>query len=270
MKGTSRILTVSEKRYKSQHLAQRISAKQHRNKSADSITTIMDKLPVTNNAVGAPESKKENILETGAGLVQDFGPPKRLCAHLNAFHSYVSEPGRHVEANHYCAHLNEDVRQCILYDSPEPNARLIGIEYMIKPHLYEQLDAEERKLWHSHVFEVKSGMLIMPAPKGVPNAAWEIAETKEMEEVVILYGKVYHLWQTDRGDKLPLGEPQLMTSFTAKDQFDFEKSVGDRDRRFGVKSSQKAEKRAYIKEPEIHPDADYAWKKDGSGGQSAG
>lgn len=221
----------------------------------------MDSIPTTNNAKGAPESTKETILETGASMAQNFDPPKRLCAHLNAFHTYASEPGRHVEANHYCAHLNEDVRQCILYDSDKPNARLIGIEYMIKPHLYETLDPAERKLWHSHVFEVKSGMLIMPTPALTPNSVWEIAETKEMEEVVVLYGKVYHLWQTDRGDTLPLGEPQLMTSFTAEGQFDFEKVVGERDKRFGVDSKVKAEKRKHIVEPEIHAAADWAWKQ---------
>jgi len=124
---------------------------------------------------------------------------------------------------------------------------------MISPRLYETLDQEERRLWHSHVFEVKSGMLIMPRPAGVPEAVWEVAENKEMEQVTILYGKVYHLWQTDKGHKLPLGEPQLMTSFTDKDQFDFEKMVGDRDRRFGEDHKHKAQVREYIKEPTIHP-----------------
>ncbi|EME85729.1 uncharacterized protein MYCFIDRAFT_101627, partial [Pseudocercospora fijiensis CIRAD86] len=97
----------------------------------------------------------------------------------NAFHVYANEPSRTSEAKHYCAHVNEDVRQCILNDSPAPNARLIG---------------------HSHVFEVKSGMLIMPAPAAVPNAVWEKAENAEMEDVVHLYGKVFQLWQVDRGD----------------------------------------------------------------------
>lgn len=86
---------------------------------------------------------------------------------------------------------------------------------MITPKLYATLDTDERKLWHSHVFEVKSGMLIMPQPSvAVPQSAWEMAETKEMEDVIELYGKVYHLWQVDRGDKIPLGEPKLMTSFS--------------------------------------------------------
>lgn len=192
--------------------------------------------------------------------MQSFEPPKRLCAHLNAFHAYASDPTRAVEANHYCAHLNEDVRQCLLYDSPEANARLIGVEYMIKPHLYEKLDAEERKLWHSHVYEVKSGMLIMPVPRAVPDSVWEVAENKEMEEVVVLYGKVFHLWQTDRGDELPLGTPQLMTSFTREGQLDGER-LRERDARFGVDSGRKKAVREYIPEPEIHPDADSAWKR---------
>jgi hypothetical protein len=132
---------------------------------------------------------------------------------------------------------------------------------MITAKLFETLPPEERKLWHSHVYEVKSGMLIMPGPT-VPGLqqAWEAAETKEMEEVITLYGKVYHLWQTDRGDKLPLGEPKLMTSFTADSQFDFERAVGDRDRRFRSDWKRKRELRAGIKEPKIHEDADNPWK----------
>jgi hypothetical protein len=199
---------------------------------------------------------------------------KNICAHLNAFHAYTREPSRSVQTNHYCGHVSkyahaftetlnfieetfayiavdEDVRQCLLYDSTEKNAKLIGIEYMITPKLYESLPADERRLWHSHVYEVKSGMLIMPN-NVVPAPAWELAEKKEMEQVITLYGKAYHLWQTDRGDVLPLGEPQLMTSYTADGQFDFNGQVGKRDKEFGVDSGKKKEGRADIPEPTIH------------------
>ncbi|KAF2762744.1 DUF1264-domain-containing protein [Pseudovirgaria hyperparasitica] len=209
---------------------------------------------------GEPLSTKSRVLEAGASLMQDLGPVKSICAHLNAFHAYADEPSRLVETNHYCSHLTEDVRQCLLYDSPDPKARLIGIEYMITPQLFETLEPEERCLWHSHVFEVKSGMLIMPTPRLVPTAAWEVAETKEMEQVIELYGKVYHLWQTDRGDQLPLGEPKLMTSFTNESQLDFKKLVQDRDSRFQVDHASKADQRKYIENPVIHEDADHAWK----------
>ena len=149
-----------------------------------------------------------------------------------------------------------DVRQCLIYDTPQPNARLIGVEYMISATLYKSLEPSERKLWHSHVFEVKSGMLIMPGPNGLPTRIWEEAETKEMEDVVGLYGKTYHFWQVDRGDKLPLGGPELMMSFTKdEDCPGFSELVGDRDSKFGIIWKQKKEKRAYIGEPEVHEGA---------------
>jgi hypothetical protein len=163
---------------------------------------------------------------------------------------------------------------------------------MITRDLYDTLSATEQKLWHSHVFEVKSGMLIMPGPSSGwpspqsssssspnthpagsvlrnitslvsalgPQQAWEAAETAEMEKVVHLYGKIYHLWQTDRGDELPLGEPQLMTSFTEEGQFDFERVVEERDGRFGVSHGRKRELRRGIEEPEVRGNADWAWK----------
>ncbi|KAK3988003.1 hypothetical protein QBC44DRAFT_111835 [Cladorrhinum sp. PSN332] len=216
---------------------------------------------------GTERSAKSTILETGASLTQDFTPTKNICAHLNAFHIYASDPSRPpVEANHYCGHLNEDVRQCLLYDSPGPGARLIGVEYMIKSHLYEELPEEERRLWHSHVFEVKSGMLVMPQPSAlVLTAAWEKAETAEMEEVIKLYGKVYHLWQVDRGDKLPLGQPELMTSITAEGQVPgLDKIMDERDSRFpgqAVDWRRKREIRKDLEEMEVHQDADWTWKK---------
>jgi hypothetical protein len=222
----------------------------------------MDAMPVTNKTLGEPESAMNKTLETSASATQNFGPTKHICAHLNAYHTYADAPGeRIVETNHYCGHLNEDVRQCILYDSPDPGARLIGIEYMISPRLYETLDAEEQKLWHTHVFEVKSGMLVMPKPAAIPQAAWEVAENKEMEQVVKLYGKIYHLWQTDKGDKLPLGPPKLMTSFTEWGQYDFEKLLDERDGRLGMDWRRKKEVREYIEEPQLNKNADAAWKE---------
>ena len=126
---------------------------------------------------------------------------------------------------------------------------------MITPKLFATLDSDERKLWHSHVFEVKSGMLVMPQPSPlVPQVAWEKAETAEMEDVIELYGKVYHLWQVDKGHKIPLGIPQLMTSITADSQMlNFDQVVGERDQRFGTDWKRKKEIRKDIKEPEIHP-----------------
>ncbi|RJE24712.1 DUF1264 domain protein, partial [Aspergillus sclerotialis] len=161
---------------------------------------------------GDPLTTKSRILETSAAASQDFSPVKRICAHINGFHIYASDPTRCVEANHYY------VRQCLIYDTPNSNAKLIGVEYMISPRLFMTLPPDERKLWHTHEFEVKSGMLIMPTPPGVPNAAWEVAETSEMRDLIPNYGKTYHFWQVDRGDPVPMGAPELMGSFTSDEK----------------------------------------------------
>lgn len=94
----------------------------------------------------------------------------------------------------------------------------------------------------------------MPGPDGLPTGIWEAAETKEMENVVGLYGKIHHFWQVDRGDKLPLGGAELMMSITDESQEPpgYKEAADKRDERFGVSRKQKREKRAYIPEPEIH------------------
>ncbi|KAJ5312702.1 hypothetical protein N7508_003532 [Penicillium antarcticum] len=212
----------------------------------------------TSGIPGEPRTVKSQVLETGASMVQDFTPVKQICAHLNAFHVYANDPTRCVEANHYCTHLTEDVRQCLIYDSSKTNARLIGIEYMVSPRVFKTLPADERKLWHTHEFEVKSGMLIMPAPAGVPTSVWEAAETAEMQDIAPIYGKTYHFWQVDRGDIVPMGPPQLMGSFTSEESVKAAKPggldelLGDRDGLYGVDYRQKAKKREGIEAVEKH------------------
>lgn len=132
------------------------------------------------------------------------------------------------------------------------------MEYMISRELWEGLDPEEQKLWHSHDYEVHSGMLIMPNPT-VPDAVWSVAERKEMESVVGLYGKTFHFWQIDRGDELPLGMPELMMSYTKPEQVPWDK-VSDRDRRYKVDHKQKAAEREYIPHWEPHQTVNGCWK----------
>jgi hypothetical protein len=130
---------------------------------------------------------------------------------------------------------------------------------MVSPRIFRTLPEEERKLWHTHEFEVKSGMLIMPAPVGIAAPAWDAAETAEMEDIVPIYGKTYHMWQVDRGDVVPMGPPQLMGSFTSPKSVEkarkggLESLLKERDERFGVDHRQKAKKRENIAAVDKHP-----------------
>ena len=100
----------------------------------------------------------------------------------------------------------------------------------------------------------------MPAPAGMPAAAWEAAETAEMKDIAPLYGKCYHFWQVDRGDPVPMGPPQLMGSFTSPESVEqvrpggLESRLKDRDERFGIDHRGKAKKReGVIAEVNKHP-----------------
>ncbi|SDS12573.1 OBAP family protein [Opitutus sp. GAS368] len=141
------------------------------------------------------------------------GPLASVHAHLCGFHFYSGDLSRAVSVHHYCSHLRADVFQCIIYDSDRPDARLVGVEYIISEARFNQLPAEEKKLWHSHRYEVMSGQLVAPGASGP-------AEHELMKELVNTYGKTWQLWQVDRGDELPLGLPQLMMGFTADGQAD--------------------------------------------------
>ena len=59
-----------------------------------------------------------------------------------------------MQAVQMASHCCSEFRQCIIYDSDKPDARLIGIEYIISRRLFQTLPEEEKKLWHSHKFEV--------------------------------------------------------------------------------------------------------------------
>ncbi|KAA6425686.1 MAG: hypothetical protein FRX49_04583 [Trebouxia sp. A1-2] len=205
---------------------------------------------------GQPQSLQGKVLEAAEGAIQQFSPFSRIHQHVCGFHFYAHDITRQVEAHHFCACPNEDVRQCVIYDSDKPNARLIGLEYIISSELFEGLPEEEKVYWHSHKFEVSSGTLQAPR---VP----VLAEDLEMKKLINTYGKTFHTWQVDRGDTLPLGNsphsllpfvyglesasdasgpPQLMMAFTEEGQAD-PLMVAKRDKLYGTNSDERKEHR---------------------------
>lgn len=179
------------------------------------------------------------------------GPVGAIHAHLCGFHFYNGDMSRQVRADHYCSHLNADVWQCIIYESDKANARLVGVEYIISGKLFAGLPPEEKKLWHSHRYEVMSGQLIAPGMA-------EAAESQLMRDFVTTYGKTWYLWQVDRGDQLPLGLPKLVMGFTSDGQAD-PKMVSRRDREFHMDSVELRARRADIRTNPIAAGAD-AWQ----------
>jgi len=118
-------------------------------------------------APGAEDTAKTRALEAGAAVLQDRPPVDAINAYLDGFHFYNGQMKVQMEAHHYCAILNEDVIQCMIYDGNVKDAKLMGVEYIISETLFAGLPEQEKALWHSHVQEVKSGQRIAQGfPRG--------------------------------------------------------------------------------------------------------
>ena len=180
-----------------------------------------------------------------------LAPLKGIHAYVCGLHFYNGRMHQQVIAHHFCAHTTGELMQCVIYDSDRPDARLIGIEYVASARLFQTLSPTEKRLWHSHAYEVKSGLLVAPGLSAK-------AEKALMKDFATTYGKTWHTWQVDRGDPLPLGIPQLMMGFTADGQVD-PKLVAERDRDLGLDTAEKQRQRADLQDPVVDPLAD-GWR----------
>ncbi|KAL8248253.1 hypothetical protein R6Q59_005121 [Mikania micrantha] len=166
-----------------------------------------DSMPVGDGSVppGKPMTVEHQIIDKSAQMLQTLKPIKQMSQHACTFAVYGHDMSRQIETHHYITRLNQDFLQSVVYDSNDPSANLIGVEYIVSDRLFDTLPSDEQKLWHSHDHEVTSGLWVNP---GVP----EMIQRTELENIAHSYGKFWCSWQVDRGDRLPLGAPALMMS----------------------------------------------------------
>lgn len=201
---------------------------------------------------GEEKTSTTSALEMGAKTLQSKDPLEALSVYLDGFHFRSDDMQVQMEAHHYCGNLNEEVIQCVLYDGNTRQAKLVGIEYIISERLFKSLPDAEKKLWHSHGYEVKSGHLIA---SGIPQPA----ENALMAKIATTYGKTWHTWDTaDPQNTLPMGIPHLMMGATKDGQIKPE-LIADRDQRFETSSDARRQARANIPMPAIDPQAN-AWE----------
>lgn len=204
--------------------------------------------PPATPAMKEPVKASTFFLEHSGQAFQSFAPLHAIHAHQCAFHRYHDDPGRQVEAHHYCSHLSENVMQCVIYDACDTrSAKLIGVEYVIGHEVFATLPDEEKQYWHPHVYEVQSGLITLP---GVPN----MAEDKIMARLINTYGKTWHMWQVDRGDTLPIGPAKLMSTFYKPEDVNWD-MVKKRDLKYGLHTEDLAKRRADMAHAPIDPKA---------------
>ncbi|KAI1305600.1 hypothetical protein EDD11_004891 [Mortierella claussenii] len=185
-------------------------------------------------------------LTAGAKLMQSFKPLSGVCEALCGLHLYPDNPKKQVIAFHYCHMIDEDRRQCIIYDSDSENAKLIGIEYVISEKLFKSLDENEKKYWHSHKYEVESGVLVQVTKGMVPEAIAKSTELVPLQGLVNTYGKTIQTWPVDdKGEcssHVATGPPQILASFTSDDQVNLD-MLSKRDKMLGISTLERRRER---------------------------
>lgn len=183
------------------------------------------------------------VLGTGGARAQEpkpgdtreanMGPLGHAHAHFCGIHVAKSDPRIQLIVQHYCAaHTGQDdedaMFQCILFDGAVPNAKLLGVEYIVTDKVYRALPEAEKMYWHPHTYEVLAGGLIAPGME--PEK-----EREFMKDILTTWGKTWHTWP-DPKTHVPLGEPMLIWSLMGDGQAD-ETVIAARDREFGVSTA---------------------------------
>jgi hypothetical protein len=99
--------------------------------------------------------------------------------------------------HHYCKGISDKILQCLLFESTDPKAPLVGVEYFVAKDLTRKLPAIQwHRHFHDHKVEIATGrvqILDMPAEQ-----AAKVAEAAAGTD-----GVIYHLWQ--HGQEFPDG-----------------------------------------------------------------
>ncbi len=181
------------------------------------------------------------------GAAMSTGPVSSIHSHFCGIHIAKQDPQFQMIVQHYCGPRGTEMHQCLLYDSLEANARLLGVEYIISDRLYRQLAGREKAYWHPHTYEVLAGGLI--APEMPPDD-----EMKFMQGLLTTWGKTWHTWP-DPTTAIPLGEPLLMWALTGDGQED-KHVVAARDKQFGISTANVRAKRTAafgLETPQVPP-----------------
>jgi len=95
--------------------------------------------------------------------------------------------------HHYCKPITDDIIQCILFESTEPNARMTEVEYMVSKKLARGVIPKWSHMqnWHDHKQEIDTGRVAVIYPteeKAVQGLVNHVSDTD---------GIIFHLWPKD-------------------------------------------------------------------------
>ena len=110
--------------------------------------------------------------------------------------------------HHYCKGISDQILQCLLFESTDPKAALVGIEYFVAKDLSRKLSPIQwHRYFHDHKVEIETGRVqVLDMPEDKAKAVAEAASKTD--------GVIYHLWQ--KGLEFPDGSVSFPQSLGHK------------------------------------------------------
>jgi len=100
--------------------------------------------------------------------------------------------------HHFCKGISDTIFQCLLFETTDPNARLVAVEYFVAKTASRKLPLIQwHRHFHDHQEEIETGRLFI-LDVDDENKKKEIAEAAGKTD-----GVIYHLWQ--KGQEFPDG-----------------------------------------------------------------
>ena len=100
--------------------------------------------------------------------------------------------------HHYCKGISDTIFQCLLFETTDPNARLVAVEYFVAKTVSRKLPLIQwHRYFHDHQEEIETGRLFI----------LDVDDENKKKEIAQAAGKtdgvIYHLWQ--KGQEFPDG-----------------------------------------------------------------
>jgi len=150
----------------------------------------------------------------GAAAKKDIKAPISEVLHcplaFEGVHLMKELPAYAQKAYHYCKSIDAQTAQCLLYDGTGPDAKLIGVEYMVSDAIYQTMPEDEKTYWHDHKHEVDAGLLKSLTQTGAEEKA-------TLATIRPLWGKIFHTWTY--GKTYPRGPARVFWSVTGQEPF---------------------------------------------------
>ena len=97
--------------------------------------------------------------------------------------------------HHYCKGIqNGEILQCLLFESTQPDARLVAVEYFIEKNLARKNVPliQWNRAFHDHEVEIAGGRVVILDPKD-PEGKKAVAAAAGKTD-----GVIFHLWGKDQ------------------------------------------------------------------------